>query len=81
MAEIEAFKKRMDWRFKWVSSYGSDFNFDYHLSFTKDEKAKGKVYYNYDRREFPGDEASGASVVYKDKARSSTYSGYARGCD
>jgi len=47
LAKIEAFKKRMGWRFKWVSSYGSDFNHDYHVSFTKEELAKGKVYYNY----------------------------------
>ena len=37
LAEIEAFKKRMGWHFKWVSSYGSDFNFDYHVSFTNDK--------------------------------------------
>ena len=48
LPKIEAFKKRMGWRFKWVSSYGNDFNFDYHVSFTKDELAKGKVYYNYE---------------------------------
>src|ERR1700726_5249202 len=47
LAEIEAFKKRMGWRFKWVSSFGSDFNRDYHVSFTKDEMAAGKVLYNY----------------------------------
>src|SRR5665213_2304444 len=45
MPQIEAFKKRMGWRFPWVSSYGSDFNDDYHVSFTKDELATGKVYY------------------------------------
>src|SRR6202795_2563861 len=46
LAEIEAFKKRMGWRFKWMSSYGSDFNRDFHVSFTKDEMATGKVLYN-----------------------------------
>jgi predicted dithiol-disulfide oxidoreductase (DUF899 family) len=66
MPKIEAFKKRMGWRFKWVSSYGSDFNFDYHVSFTKDEMAKGKVYYNYDMNAFPSDEGPGISVFYKD---------------
>jgi predicted dithiol-disulfide oxidoreductase (DUF899 family) len=81
--EIEAFKKRMGWRFKWVSSYGSDFNFDYHVSFTKDDMAQGEVYYNYDMREFPSDEAPGASVFYKDKSGEvfHTYSAYARGLD
>src|ERR1700744_5346757 len=37
LAEIEAFKKRMGWRFQWLSSYDSDFNYDYHVSFTKEE--------------------------------------------
>ena len=39
LAEIEAFKKRMGWRFPWLSSYGSDFNYDYHVSFAKEEPA------------------------------------------
>ncbi|MGH9659388.1 MAG: DUF899 domain-containing protein, partial [Bryobacteraceae bacterium] len=47
LAEIEKFKKRMGWQFKWVSSFGSDFNHDFHVSFTPEEQAKGQVYYNY----------------------------------
>src|SRR6267378_4203391 len=66
LPQIEVFKKRMGWRFKWVSSYQNDFNRDYHVSFTKDEIAKGKVYYNYDMLEFPSEEAPGRSVIYKD---------------
>jgi predicted dithiol-disulfide oxidoreductase (DUF899 family) len=62
LPEIEAFQKRMGWRFKWVSSNGNDFNYDYHVSFTPEERAEGKVYYNYDKREFPSEEAPGASV-------------------
>ncbi len=83
LPQIEAFKRRMGWRFKWVSSYGNDFNYDYHVSFTKDEIAKGKVYYNYDMQEFPSEEAPGHSVFYKDATGAifHTYSGYARGCD
>ncbi|MGA8153427.1 MAG: thioredoxin family protein [Terriglobales bacterium] len=83
MAQIEAFKKRMGWNFKWVSSFGSDFNRDYHVSFTKEEKAKGKVEYNYDLVEFPSEEAPGASVFYKNDAGAvfHTYSAYARGLD
>jgi predicted dithiol-disulfide oxidoreductase (DUF899 family) len=83
LGEIEVFKKRMGWRFKWVSSFGNDFNHDYHVSFTKDEIAKGKVDYNYDMREFPSEEAPGASVFYKDGAGDifHTYSTYARGLD
>jgi len=81
--QIEAFKKRMGWRFKWVSSYGNDFNRDYHVSFTKDEMAKGKVYYNYEMQEFGAEEAPGASVFYKDATGEvfHTYSTYARGGD
>ena len=83
LAGIEAFKKRMGWRFTWVSSFGSDFNYDYHGSFTKEELAKGKVYYNYEVTEFPAEEAPGASVFYKDAAGNifHTYSTYARGLD
>jgi predicted dithiol-disulfide oxidoreductase (DUF899 family) len=81
--QIEAFKKRMGWRFKWVSSYGTDFNFDYHVSFTKDDMAKGRVYYNYDMYKFPTEEAPGTSVFYKDEMGDifHTYSCYARGGD
>ena len=83
LAEIEAFKKRMGWRFKWVSSFGSDFNYDYHVSFTPDEMARGKVYYNYAMTEFPSEEAPGLSVFYKDATGEvfHTYSSYARGVD
>ena len=48
--KIEAFKKRMGWRFKWVSSYENDFNFDYHVSFTPDQRADGKAFNNYEVR-------------------------------
>jgi predicted dithiol-disulfide oxidoreductase (DUF899 family) len=83
LPEIEAFKKRMGWRFKWVSSFGSDFNYDYQVSFRKDEIAKGQVYYNYEMREFQSEELQGTSVFYKDKAGDifHTYSRYARGGD
>jgi predicted dithiol-disulfide oxidoreductase (DUF899 family) len=57
----------MGWRFKWVSSYGSDFNYDFHVSPTKDELAKGKMYYNYEIVEFQCEEQPGISVFYKDK--------------
>jgi predicted dithiol-disulfide oxidoreductase (DUF899 family) len=87
LAEIEAFKKRMGWRFKWVSSFGNDFNHDYHVSFTKDEQAKGAVYYNYEMAEFPSEEGPGISVFYKGENKSEggdvfhTYSTYGRGLD
>jgi predicted dithiol-disulfide oxidoreductase (DUF899 family) len=83
LPEIEAFKKRMVWQFKWVSSFGNDFNHDYHVSFRKEEQAKGKVYYNYDLMEFPSEEAPGASVFYKNEAGEifHTYSSFGRGLD
>ena len=81
LAEIESFKKRMGWRFKWVSSNGSDFNYDYHVSFGPEDIAKRKVYYNYDVRDFQSEEMSGTSVFYKNAAGDifHTYSTYARG--
>jgi predicted dithiol-disulfide oxidoreductase (DUF899 family) len=81
--QLQAFEKRMGWTFKWVSSHGNDFNRDFHVSFTKEEMAQGKVYYNYAMSEFPSDEAPGLSVFYKDQAGKifHTYSAYARGLD
>jgi predicted dithiol-disulfide oxidoreductase (DUF899 family) len=82
-AEIEAYRKRMGWRFKWVSSHANDFNYDYHVSFTKEEMAKGKVYYNYGMIDAGIEELPGLSVFYKDEAGNifHTYSAYARGTE
>jgi predicted dithiol-disulfide oxidoreductase (DUF899 family) len=84
LAEIQAFQRRMGWRFKWVSSFGGDFNQDYQVSFTPQEKAGGKVFYNYEFIEsFPSEERPGASVFYKNAAGEifHTYSTYGRGLD
>lgn len=84
LPEIEGFKKRMGWKFKWVSSNGNDFNFDYQVSISAEEKAKGgKVYYNYEMMDFPSEERPGMSVFYKNEAGEifHTYSSYARGLD
>ena len=83
LPQIEAFKERMGWRFKWVSSSGSDFNYDYHVSFTKDETAKREVNYNYQMQAFPSEEGPGASVFYKNSAGEifHTYSSFGRGLD
>lgn len=82
LAEIETFKKRMGWRFKWVSSSGSDFNFDYQVSRSEDEKPGDKVYYNYEMVDFPPEERPGLSVFFKRDAQVfHTYSTYARGLD
>ncbi|HXM93990.1 MAG TPA: thioredoxin family protein [Candidatus Dormibacteraeota bacterium] len=83
LAQIEAFRKRMGWRFKWVSSYGNDFNRDHHVSFTKEEMANGQMYYNYVMQHFPREEGPGMSAFYKDGNGGifHTYSSYGRGLD
>lgn len=81
--EIAAFHKRMGWKFKWVSSFGSDFNFDYHVSFTEEDKKRGKAFYNFETMDYMGDEMPGYSVFYKDEAGDifHTYSTFARGTE
>ncbi|MGE3529904.1 MAG: DUF899 family protein, partial [Methyloceanibacter sp.] len=82
LAKIEAFKRRMGWRFPWVSSYGGDFNFDYHVSFKPDAVGTAGDY-NYARQKIESDEMPGASTFFKDEdgAVFHTYSTYARGLD
>lgn len=81
--EIELFKKRMGWNFKWVSSFGSDFNYDYHVTVRDDEAGKGKIYYNFEASDGEAGELPGISVFYKDEAGDifHTYSSYGRGGD
>ncbi len=81
--KIDAFKRRMGWTFKWVSSMGSDFNRDYQVTFTEDELNDGEVTYNYGKGGFPSTEAPGISVFYRDDDGQvfHTYSCYARGLD
>jgi predicted dithiol-disulfide oxidoreductase (DUF899 family) len=83
LPEIQSYQKRMGWRFKWLSSFGNDFNFDYHVSATEEEKANGKMFYNYRTDELIGDEMPGLSAFYKDGNGDvfHTYSTYARGLD
>jgi predicted dithiol-disulfide oxidoreductase (DUF899 family) len=73
----------MGWSFKWVSSFGTDFNHDYHVSFTREELAKGDVYYNYARRRRSATELPGTSVFCQDEDGTvfHTYSSYERGQD
>jgi len=82
-SEIQAYQKRMGWCFKWVSSYGIDFNFDCHVSFTAEDEKKNKAYYNYADGEYIDDEMPGLSVFFKDEEGDTfhTYSTYARGLD
>jgi predicted dithiol-disulfide oxidoreductase (DUF899 family) len=82
MPRIEAFQDRMAWRFHWVSAFGTDFQRDYGVHFTKEELA-GEVDYNYHKTRFGVEEAPGLSVFHKDAAGEifHTYSTYARGLD
>jgi predicted dithiol-disulfide oxidoreductase (DUF899 family) len=72
----------MGWKFKWVSSFGGDFNRDFHVSFTPQD-AKGEVYYNYGMQRFECEELPGISAFYKDDAGTvfHTYSAYRRGVE
>lgn len=81
--DLEAFKKRMGWSFRWLSSGDSDFNYDYGVSFTPEQVASGSVGYNYGTSSYAYDELPGVSVFYKDEAGNiyHTYSTYTRGLD
>jgi predicted dithiol-disulfide oxidoreductase (DUF899 family) len=82
LEQLEAYKKRLGWSFDWVSSYGNDFNRDFQVSFSEEE-AKGEVFYNFERRRFPSEEAPGISVFCNNERGEvfHTYSCYARGLD
>ena len=83
LPQIERFGQRMGWRFRWVSSHGSDFNHDFGVSFTADARAAGAVDYNYQQQPFPHAEAPGISVFWRDDAGAvfHTYSTYGRGVE
>jgi predicted dithiol-disulfide oxidoreductase (DUF899 family) len=83
LPKLEAYKKRMGWGFKWLSSYGNDFNFDYHVSATDQEQAKSEMHYNYATQDWVNEEMPGLSVFYKEENGDvfHTYSTYARGLD
>jgi len=83
LAEIERFRRRMGWQFKWVSSHGGDFNYDFQVSFKPEEKARGEVTYNYGTQPFESEELPGISVFCKDDAGEvfHTYSTYRRGVE
>jgi len=83
LAEIEPFRRRMGWRFKWVSSHGSDFNYDFRVSFTPEEVARGGLDYNYGEWPRAGEEWPGISAFYRDHTGAAfhTYSTYGRGVE
>jgi predicted dithiol-disulfide oxidoreductase (DUF899 family) len=82
-AKLEAFRRRMGWSFTWVSSFGSDFNLDHHVSFTPEQLEAGTAVYNYGTTDAGGEDREGVSVFFKDEdgAVFHTYSTYARGID
>lgn len=81
--EIERFRRRMGWQFKWVSSHGTDFNYDFGVSFTPEEVAKGELEYNYGKWPLTGEEWPGISVFCKNDSGAvfHTYSTYGRGVE
>jgi predicted dithiol-disulfide oxidoreductase (DUF899 family) len=81
--KLAEYQKRMGWDFKWFSSYDTDFNYDYHVSFTQEELAKNQAYYNYIAQASPSPELQGVSVFFKDSGGRvfHTYSTYSRGID
>ncbi len=83
LTKIEPFKQRMGWSFKWLSSFHSDFNFDYHASFTPEEVQAGAAFFNYAQSDPGLTDREGISVFYKDESGAvfHTYSCYARGID
>lgn len=80
---IEAYKTRMEWKFPWASSFGSDFNHDFHVSFTPEERASGTIDYNYAPRPINRDELSGLSSFVQNEQGEvfHSYSTYARGLE
>ena len=83
LAEIERFRRRMGWKFAWVSSQANDFNRDFHVSFGPADRVDGEVDYNFGRTAFPQDEAPGISAFCKDASGTvfHTYSTYGRGVE
>jgi predicted dithiol-disulfide oxidoreductase (DUF899 family) len=83
LAKLQAFAKRLGWNFKWLSSSGSDFNYDYNVSFTPEALADGSAIYNYAAYKMNMPENPGISVFFKDADGNvfHTYSCYARGLD
>ena len=81
--KLAAYRQRMGWSFKWVSSFGSDFNFDFHVSFTPEEMKKGKAFYNFKLQNPDAPERDGVSVFHQDPKGKvyRTYSTFARGIE
>ncbi len=83
LERIERVKRRMGWRFRWVSSAGGDFNHDFGVSFTPDQVASGEAGYNYGTTPYAAEDLHGVSVFFKAENGDvfHTYSTYARGAE
>jgi predicted dithiol-disulfide oxidoreductase (DUF899 family) len=81
--KLEAFRRRMGWQFRWVSSAGSDFNADFEVSFTPEALERGPVEFNFESQKIDSEEMPGVSVFYKDESGAvyRTYSAYGRGVE
>jgi predicted dithiol-disulfide oxidoreductase (DUF899 family) len=82
-SKLVVYERRMGWSFKWASSFGSDFNFDYQASFTPSQLAEKRAFYNFTEQDPGISEREGVSIFYKDRKGDifHTYSTYARGID
>ncbi len=83
LEKLEAYKKRMGWKFKWLSSYNNRFNYDFHVNFTPEQAKNGTIVYNYRKLDTQQLDWQGLSVFYKDEGGAvfHTYSTYMRGID
>jgi len=83
LKKIQKYKQRMRWTFDWVSSHTSDFNTDFHVSFTEQQRAQGPCEYNFREVPISMSELPGISIFVKDLNNQvfHTYSCYSRGLD
>ena len=82
LQKLQAQARRFGWTFKWVSSLGNDFNFDYSVSFPQDTLARGEALYNYAAQKLKSSEMPGISAFFRDGNQIyHSYSTYARGLD
>lgn len=83
LADFQAFKKRMGWAFRWISSNANDFNYDFGVSYRREDLDKGPVLHNFVVQKLSGEEQPGLTVFTKDAEGNiyRTYSTYERGLD
>jgi predicted dithiol-disulfide oxidoreductase (DUF899 family) len=83
LAELERYRSRMGWQFRWVSSNGSPFNYDFRVSFTPEQVASGHIDYNFGEWDEVDEEWPGLSAFFKDESGNvfHTYSTFGRGVE